>query len=669
MRIQWWTAGCLMGVLSAFAGSNSAIIVSAPRLDNLDLMQVDIAADVTVIDRAAIESSGAVSVPELLESEANVLVRGQGGNASDGQLSMRGFGENSQVRVLVLVDGHKVNRPDMGAIAWQSLPVGSIDKIEVIRGGQNVLYGNHALSGVVKITTTRGGDSGLQLEGAIGSFGYLNGSLNYGDALGDVDFSLGISGTDYDGYRMNSSSSALSFNTSAGWFLNDTDVLTFRLSGSDSSDQFPGAISYDQMQEDPTQSSNPGDQLSDSTAGLATLLYETEREWGAARFLSGINMRGLESSISGQYAQNDQLGFSFAPRVRYGSESRFFMAGFDFFYDQLDVDNYYDEARTIVESWAELNRITAAPYLFAQHAFSDKTILNGGARFEYAGTDNLYTEYEASQLPPFIGSFPNPDYKQPPDIDPDASFDGLVEKYGWAAELSIARQLSEPLNVFAGYDRVYRYPTLDEAAAYQGYPLSDPLNENLDPEQGNNFEIGAKYSHKNWNASLTAFYLMLENEITYDDVQKLNYNLGETQRLGLETMLQWDRGWYGAGTVWNFVQAEFADGAYKGNTVPLVPWAHGNFKVWVAPVELLRLGMVWSYVSEQYQGNDFDNVWRKMDAYGLLGFQADMMINKNVQIIVSMQNLLDETYATSAYSGGFYPGSGRSFRVGMRVKF
>jgi len=181
-----FVAGLLLSA-SAFAGTNNAIIVSAPRLDDLDLMDVSVAADVTVIDRETIERSGASAVPQLLEQQANVLVRGQGGNASDGQLSMRGFGDNSGVRVLVLVDGHKANRPDMGGIDWQTLPVSNIEKIEVIRGGQNVLYGNHALSGVVKITTKRGEDVGLQLDGAIGSFGYYSGSASYGGTVGDAE--------------------------------------------------------------------------------------------------------------------------------------------------------------------------------------------------------------------------------------------------------------------------------------------------------------------------------------------------------------------------------------------------------------------------------------------------------------------------------------------------
>jgi len=628
-----FVAGLLLSA-SAFAGTNNAIIVSAPRLDDLDLMDMAVAADVTVIDRETIERSGATAVPQLLEQQANVLVRGQGGNATDGQLSMRGFGDNSGVRVLVLVDGHKANRPDMGGIDWQTLPVSNIEKIEVIRGGQNVLYGNHALSGVVKITTKRGEDAGLQLDGSVGSYGYYSGSASYGGTVGDADFLGGLQHSQYDGYRDNSATEATTANASAGWYMNDADTLTLRASGGKSYLQFPGALSYEQMQDDPTQSLNSGNQYSDVWSGQATLLYETERDWGAARMNAGASFINRENSISGIYNQNDIKGFSLAPRARLGSEDDFWMAGFDFFYDQLDQENYLN-------------------------------IINGGVRYEYAGTDNHYVEYVENQLEEFIGPFPNPDYKNPPDINPTNSFDGVVAKQGWAAELSVSQELSEQWDVFAGYDRVYRYPTLDEAAAYQGYPLSDPLNEDLDPEQGNNFEIGTTYEDRTWRVSLTGFYLALDNEIAYDDVAKLNRNMSATRRIGVEPELMWKKDWYGASTRWTFVDARMDGGPNDGNQVPLVPWAYGVISAWIEPVAMLRLAASYTFVSEQYQGNDEANAWRKMDAYGLVGLRANLALRDSLDLYFSVHNLLDETYAYSAYTHRYYPGTGRSFRAGI----
>ncbi len=639
---------CLFLLAPAFAGTNNVIIISAPRLDDLDLMDVSVAADVTVIDRAAIERSGAVAVPQLLEQEANMLVRGQGGNASDGQLSMRGFGDNSGVRVLVLVDGHKANRPDMGGIDWQTLPVSNIEKIEVIRGGQNVLYGNHALSGVVKITTKRGEDAGLQIDGAVGSYGYYSGSASYGGRVGDADFLGGLQHAQYDGFRENSATESTTANASAGWYMNDTDTLTLRASGGKSYLQFPGALTYRQMQDDPSQSRNLGDEYSESWSGQATLLYETERTWGAARMNAGASFINRENSISGIYNQNDIQGFSLAPRARFGSEDNFWMAGVDLFYDQLDQENYRDPARSIVKSWADINRITAAPYLFAQRTVAEKTIINGGARYEYAGTDNRYVEYD------FFGA-----------VDPSKSYDGFVGKQGWAAELSVSQELSEQWNVFAGYDRVYRYPTLDETASYQGYPLADPLNENLDPEHGNNFEIGTKYEDRTWRVSLTGFCLTLDNEIAYDDVANLNRNIGATRRVGLEPELAWQKERYGASSRWTFVDARFDGGADDGNRVPLVPWAYGVTSGWIEPFSRLRLSASYTFVSEQFQGNDEANALRKMKAYGLVGLRANYALLDSLNFYVSAHNVFDEIYATSAYSGGYYPGSGRSFRAGM----
>ena len=195
--------------------------------------------------------------------------------------------------------------------------------------------------------------------------------------------------------------------------------------------------------------------------------------------------------------------------------------------------------------------------------------------------------------------------------------------------------------------------------------MSEPLNENLDPEHGNNFEVGAKYEDRTWRASLTGFYLMLDNEIAYDDMANLNRNIGKTRRIGLEPEVAWQKEWYGASTRWTFVDARFDGGVNDGNHVPLVPWAYGVTSVWIEPVSRLRLSASYTFVSEQNQGNDEANVLREMDAYGLVGLRANFALLDSLKLYVAVHNLLDETYATTAYSGGYYPGSGRSFRVGI----
>lgn len=657
----------------AFAGTNQTILVTAPRLDDLDLMAVDTAADVTVIDRAAIEKSGAVSVPELLRNEANVLLRSFSGNPNDGQIAMRGFGDNSHLRTLILVDGHKLNRPDMGVTGWQSIPVSNIEKIEVIRGGQNVLYGDHALAGVVKITTKRGADAGTRLGGVMGSFGYLSGFVGHGGAVGDIDYYAGIDSYQMDGFRSNSTSRATTLAGSLSWYASDTDILTLRVSCADSHLLFSGPLTYEQMQDDPTQSDYSGDDFSDMKSGQGTAIWETERSWGAVRVASGLNVRDIDWELGGMVANNRQTGVSLGPRVKWGGEDNFIMGGMDGFYDVLKFTSYVPTDPSYVNAHADLGRLKLSPYFFMQHKTEKKLTLGGGVRYERTRTDHLYEDYVDNQILPYIetnrGTFPNPNYKNPPDIDATNSYDGVVVKDGWAGTLSLAQDFYDNGSAWLRYDRVYRYPSLDEVAAYQGYPLSDPLNEKLDPETGNVFELGARWTTPMWRVSWTAYHMRMDNEIVFDDLAKLNRNLGATRRMGTEAELALDCGWYGANTRWTLQDARMHGGENGGNQVPLAPRYYGVCSAWIDPVEELRLTLSWAYVSKQYQGNDEANISRKMDAYGLLGFGVDITLGEYAKVNLAMDNLLNKTYATTAYTGAYYPGYGRSFRCGLTVEF
>lgn len=635
-------------------------LVVTPQPDNLDLMNGHPASDVTVIDRDTIVESGAISLPEVLQRDANILVRGTTGTGLDGQLSMRGFGENSNLRTLILVDGHKLNRPDMGGIEWWTLPVMNIERIEVIRGGQGVLYGNHAVSGVINITTRRAGEAGTQLNGTMGSFGYLGGDAAFGAPVGNVDLLGGISGFRTDGYRTNSAAKGQTINGSAAWYMNDTDVLTFRAMAGEADAEYPGPLSYDEMKEDPTQSNNGGDQYSNNRIGQTTLIYEADRDDHGFRTSFGLNRRELDGSISGIESVMDQTGVSLEARGRLGTVDSFVMAGAELFYDMLYRDNYWNADREVVTSFADHKRLTASPFIYAQKT-AGKNVFSGGARYEYAGTDYQFTDYFL-----FPGNPPTP-----VGINPLTSYDEYLDQDGWAGELSWARYLSNDWKVFAGYDRVYRYPSLDESASYQGFPLSDPLNENLDPEKGNNYEIGTRFENKSWTVSLTAFFMDLENEIAFysNNGTNLNVNIGPTHRYGLEPEVIWDGGSFGWATRWSLVDAQFSGGVYEGSDVPLVPDFYGNVSVWVEPAERLRLTLSYIYVSEQYQGNDFENMLDKMEAYGLLGLRANIKLTDYADMTISMDNLLDEIYAPVAYSDAYYPGTGRSFRAGLRMAF
>ncbi len=674
------TAAAATNAPAGNVSNDTAVIhVTADRPIRLN---VNAPADTTFISGEEIERSQAASVPELLAREANVLFRGSTGKSSEGQIAMRGFGDNSGLRVLVEVDGQKFNRPDMGTPDWNQLPIEDIASIEVIRGGQTVLYGNHALAGVVKITTRKGGEPRLYLRGVQGSYDFEQYSALATGGYGPWYADAGANYLRDPGFRTNSLSWSKTVHGSLGVFAGDQGSLTLRAARGETYMQLPGPLSLEQMEKDPRQSSNPGDQESNSTNGLYTLMWEGEHDWGKTKLGTGYNHRDMSWALSGIYAANKQQGISLSPSIQFGPDKTFLILGWDTFYDQVEFTSFTSPSNdALVKSEADLSRITTGPYAFAQHELPADLTLSGGARYETARTKNEYVEYDfinptdppTIDHPVFGFPIPNPDYA--PDaaplsvVDQTNSYDGIVSKDGWAAEIGLNWQPEKEFSLWTRYSRVYRYPALDETASYQGFPLSDPLNENLNPEQGDNFEAGAKYDDGKTLFSLTGFCLLLEDEIVYDNATNLNVNIGPTERWGAETEAGYRTDLWGISAHCTFVEALFADGPDEGNTVPLVPWANGTGSVWIQPVKWLRLTAYYSHAASQYQGNDNANNLDKLRDYGLWGSRIDFRPFKHAGLFFKADNLLDLTYASSAYNGSYYPGAGRNFQTGLTLEF
>lgn len=102
-------------------------------------------------------------------------------------IGVRGFSRpgDFNTRVLVLVDGHRVNEViyDSGAIGTDFiLDVDLIDHVEVVRGPGSSLYGSNAFFAVVNVITKSGQDfKGAELSGDAGTFDTYKGRLTYGN--------------------------------------------------------------------------------------------------------------------------------------------------------------------------------------------------------------------------------------------------------------------------------------------------------------------------------------------------------------------------------------------------------------------------------------------------------------------------------------------------------
>jgi vitamin B12 transporter len=159
------------------------VVVTAGATEQL---QARTGAPVTVIDEATIESINKLDVLEALRlvPASQIVQVGQRGGATS--LFLRG-GESNFTKVLI--DGIPAN--DIGGgFDFSQLTIASVERIEVLRQTNSVIYGSDALTGVVNISTRRGTSRVPALEYAIdgGNLGTFNNALSFGGAYKRYDY-------------------------------------------------------------------------------------------------------------------------------------------------------------------------------------------------------------------------------------------------------------------------------------------------------------------------------------------------------------------------------------------------------------------------------------------------------------------------------------------------
>jgi len=87
---------------------------------------------------------------DLLSRSAGVNIKRLGGLGQFSTVSIRG---SSAEQVLVLLDGVRLNTGEGGSVDFSTIPLDSIERIEVIRGGGTTIYGSDAIGGVINIIT------------------------------------------------------------------------------------------------------------------------------------------------------------------------------------------------------------------------------------------------------------------------------------------------------------------------------------------------------------------------------------------------------------------------------------------------------------------------------------------------------------------------------------
>lgn len=574
---------------------------------------------VIVVTAEQILRSGARTVSEVLAQQTGIQALDNSGSPNR-QIDLRGFGATGDQNTLLLLDGQRITENELASADLASIPLESVERIEILRGSGAVLYGRGATGGTINIITKKNtsGTKSATLGASVGSFNTYGARVSANLSADRFGLSLFAERNDTDNYRINNKLRQENL-TASLTYRGDNGPFTLRYSGGQQDLGLPGARTRQQLLTDRRGATYITDYLKLDTSRLA---LGTEQKLGTGYL--GLDMTYRERDAQavmwgGAPTLTNVRATSVSPRVRLpfdlaGSRNSL-VVGAD--WDRWTWD--YRDVVSAASPAATATQQNTSGYFRHTVDFSTDTTIAFGAREHRMSIDARDGAYSGNQ----------------------------VRNVG-AREVAIRQGLTDSLTLNVKAGTSFRLQVADELRVVWG---GTQLNL-LEPQTSKDVDIGLRHQGGYGFIGITAFQTRITNEIHLDPYSYTNINLPPTERRGLE----FEGRWLATKEVsvdanFTVTEAKFVSGSLNGadvtrKTVPLVPRYKGTVAINWSFSPLTRMVVRATYLGETRMDNDELNTSTfRRPASAVL----DLVLTHQVdawRFRAGLQNLLNEDYFT-----------------------
>jgi len=626
-----------MSGLAAAQEAPSTVLVTGARFPGDAALQP---IGATVITRDDIRSAGVNDVNAAIRKIGGVYGRQSLDSSPDFTLDLRGFGTNSAQNMVIMIDGVRLNENELAAPTLATIPIDTVERIEITRGGSSVLYGEGATGGVIQIFTRAGAKQGMHgsvfAEG--GQFHEHDVRVALTQVTGNItaDVAVGRQGSQND--RENSAYDLRNF--SVGLQTAFTGGRAgIRVESAQQESRLPGSLTLEQFEQDPRKSATMLDYGSIDTNRTTAF---GEYRLGAVDLAAELSHR--ERSVRSAYLSGD-----YPSTLAYDGRQ----------------DQFSPRARWLGGIGGMLNEVVAGIDLARWKRMTDTSDASQTSRAVYLRDELRFDAAHEGRLALGVRheTF-DKDYSDTFGSGPD---DSSQSQNAWEAQASY--KPLPLLEVFGRAGQSYRVANVDE----NSFRLPD--TGVLKVQTSHDLEVGASLGDSVRKLTARLFRHKLDNEIFYDptvNVFGANVNLDPTRRQGFEIDAETAlAGNWRASAHLQHVDARFTAGPNAGRELVLVPKNVATARVSWLPgsSQSADLGVQWA--DRQRDGSDFSNTCdTRVPSY--VTFDARYAVKLGPwEIAANGLNLGDRQYYSYAYGCrmGIYPSNGRQMKLSARYDF
>ena len=461
--------------------------------------KVDTPASISVITAEQIADKNYSNVQEVLADTPGVNIIGSGSKGTvngEDQIMI-----NGDTRVLILIDGRRVNLGSSGMGGAAGLPPANvIERVEVLKGGGSALYGTDAVGGVINIITKKGSDVGNQVT--VRAVGGSWGTEQYGlTASGANENGLGVfiaankerrGNFDYKNQHgdvvemKNSGYNIEGVNLKLDQTVGNDDRVTFAFEHTNSE----GGVPYDGMfgfiETDNFERLNNNVSLrydwneSAENSGFVQL-YRNHQH---SKFVSNHTYAYRNSDFT-----DETTGFNVQQNIKLDEDNELTF-GAEYYKTEVENEDYVNGKNSINNK---------AVYLEDRWKINDTWQLNAGLRYDE------HSRYGEEFTP----------------------------------KVALNKKFNDTSNMYVSWGKVFNAPTVDELY-YVGLPGMPAGNPDLNAEKGDVWTLGYNTNlNEKTNLSASVYYSDIDNAIVDngDSSDHKFINAKKEKRRGMEVSL------------------------------------------------------------------------------------------------------------------------------------
>ncbi|MDO6460647.1 TonB-dependent receptor [Granulosicoccaceae sp. 1_MG-2023] len=668
-RLPLSIALALSPAFAATAAELTPLSVTATRLETA---ADEVPAAVDVIGRDEIQNARQqIGLDESLARLPGVFMQNRYNFAQDLRLSIRGYGARSAFGIRgikILVDGIPETLPD-GQGNIDSIDIGSIERITVLRGPSSALYGNAAGGALLIESETAPAIPFVALRPAFGSDGFQKHQLKAAGRVDKGDYLLNLSSLDYDGYREHSATRTRNLNSKFNYDLNDRATLTGTLNYTDSPQaDDPGGVDYETYINDPQAARDTNVNLQTGESMEQTRLgfvYASDiGRRGELQVRNFYTWKDFDSSLpvadSGIVAYDRFVyggGVQYTHQGELGGKANRVTIGLDMEAQDDDRTRHANEQGLAGELVLDQNESVFNTGLFISNetTLSDALTLTAGLRYDRI-------RFEVSDA-----------------FTADGDDSGKRTLDHISPSLGLLYAVGPNTRVFASLATGFQTPTTTEFAN----PDGGGFNPDLDAEVSRSVELGIRGQlGRRSHYEFSVFDISIDDELIPYEADGREYfeNAGSSTRRGLELMLS-SEPFDGLTTSLAYARNYFefdryvSDGTdYSGNTTPGVPrqTLHASLNYSLADKGFAELS--WMHAGELYADNANTVKVAGYDVVDLrMGYEWEKE-NWQLAPFFGINNLTDKHYPgnirINAFGGRYYEAApGRTVYGGLALRY